>query len=223
MGDSTIDTFQSVISEALIHAYSDANYWNNRYKRDPEPFDWYQPYSGIKHILRREILLSQRILMVGCGNSELSQDMIEDGYRDIVNIDISGVVIAAMKEKYPKMIYEVQNVCNLPYDSASFDAVIDKGTLDAILCGPGSLENADKMLSHISRILKPGGVFILITYGRPQNRMCYLDLPMYSWSITRETAGADANTETVIVDEEELDGLGQTDHLHFIYLMRTHS
>jgi len=30
-----------------------------------------------------------RILMVGCGNSVLSEEMVADGYRSIINIDIS--------------------------------------------------------------------------------------------------------------------------------------
>lgn len=33
------------------------------------------------------------ILMVGCGNSKLSQQMFEAGYKKIVNIDISPTVI----------------------------------------------------------------------------------------------------------------------------------
>jgi len=31
------------------------------------------------------------------------------------------------------------------------------------------------MLSEISRVLKPEGVFILVTYGQPSNRMNYLE------------------------------------------------
>jgi hypothetical protein len=49
--------------------------------------------------------------MVGCGNSKLSEEMYEDGYTDILNIDISDVVIEKMKEHYqekcPLMQWEV--------------------------------------------------------------------------------------------------------------------
>jgi len=31
--------------------------------------------------------------MVGCGNSELSQEMYDEGFADIMNIDISDTVI----------------------------------------------------------------------------------------------------------------------------------
>ncbi len=39
--------------------------------------------------------------MVGCGNSRLSSDMVEDGdFVSVENIDISSVVIETMKKHY---------------------------------------------------------------------------------------------------------------------------
>ena len=46
----------------------------------------------------------------GCGNSELSGDLYEDGYKNITNIDYSPVVISNMVQKYqhmPNMKWEV--------------------------------------------------------------------------------------------------------------------
>ena len=31
--------------------YGKTTYWDERYTKDPEPFDWYQRYSGIKDLL----------------------------------------------------------------------------------------------------------------------------------------------------------------------------
>jgi hypothetical protein len=45
--------------------------------------------------------------------------------------------------------------------------VIDKGTLDAICCGHDSEQNIEAMESEISRILVPGGVYIVFSYGKP--------------------------------------------------------
>lgn len=64
--------------------------------RDPEPFDWYQRYSGIRDLINQvcaffsmdELLIlyflqyvkrDDVILMAGCGNSRLTEDMFEDG------------------------------------------------------------------------------------------------------------------------------------------------
>jgi 2-polyprenyl-3-methyl-5-hydroxy-6-metoxy-1,4-benzoquinol methylase len=36
---------------------------------------------------------SARVLILGCGNAEFSEDMYQDGYINLYNIDISSVVI----------------------------------------------------------------------------------------------------------------------------------
>jgi len=48
--------------------------------------------------------------MLGCGNSKMSEDMFEDGYQQITNVDISFTVIKQMteyyKEKIPQMTFK---------------------------------------------------------------------------------------------------------------------
>lgn len=39
------------------------------------------------------------------------------------------------------------------FESGGFDLVLDKGTLDSILCGDSSTSNAQKTLSEIYRVL----------------------------------------------------------------------
>ena len=53
--------------------------------------------------------LDSSILMVGCGNSKLSQQMFEVGYKNIVNIDISPAVIEQMKTASPNMEWLVMD------------------------------------------------------------------------------------------------------------------
>lgn len=55
-------------------------------------------------------------------------------------------------------------------NTASFNSVIDKGTLDCILCGDNSVPNAEKMMQEIYRILVPGGVYVCISYGDEEHR-----------------------------------------------------
>eukprot|EP00920_Eleutheroschizon_duboscqi_P042270 GHVT01101094.1.p2 GENE.GHVT01101094.1~~GHVT01101094.1.p2 ORF type:complete len:106 (-),score=13.57 GHVT01101094.1:159-476(-) len=69
--------------------------------RDPEPFDWYQRYSNVKSIFEESGLQNQHaILMVGCGNSRLTEEMYDDGYHSILNIDYAASCIKAMEDKY---------------------------------------------------------------------------------------------------------------------------
>lgn len=46
------------------------------------------------------------------------------------------------KDKGPNFKYLVMDVRALDFETGQFDCVIDKGTLDSILCGESSTSNA---------------------------------------------------------------------------------
>ena len=167
--------------------YEKHEYWEERYTRDTEPFDWYQNWSGIKDVLGQYITPNQQILHVGCGNSRLSEEMLDDGYLNSINIDISQVVVKAMQEKYrdKTSIRYLQMDCrNMDFEEKTFDAAIDKGTLDAILYGESSANHAYKMVSEVHRVLSPNGVYVVISHAQPLLRYPYLDKPEFNWKIT---------------------------------------
>nr|QTZ19567.1 methyltransferase 13 [Bixa orellana] len=168
-------------------AYGEPWYWDNRYTNESGPFDWYQKYPPLAPLIHLYIpSYNQRILIVGCGNSAFSKSMVDDGYEDVVNIDISSVVVEAMQNKYsdrPQLKYIKMDARNMSeFQTGSFDAVIDKGTLDSILCGNNSRQHATQMLKEVGRVLKDNGVYILITYGAPVYRLGLLK-ESNSWSI----------------------------------------
>jgi 2-polyprenyl-3-methyl-5-hydroxy-6-metoxy-1,4-benzoquinol methylase len=104
--------------------------------RDADPFDWYQRFYQIRDHIVSAILPENRVLNVGAGNSRLSEEMFDEGYETITNIDISQTVTKAMTEKYkekgPNFKYVQMDVRAMDF-TETFDAVIDKGTLDCIL------------------------------------------------------------------------------------------
>lgn len=59
----------------------------------------YGEYPDLCSILHKYIKTSEKILVIGCGNSNLSADMYDIGYQNIVNIDISSTVIRSMSQK----------------------------------------------------------------------------------------------------------------------------
>lgn len=168
--------------------YGDVGYWDNRYLQEVGPFDWYQRYSELRPYINTHIPKASRILMVGCGNAVMSEDMVIDGYREIVNIDISSVAIGMMQKKYehiPQLKYVHMDARNMScFSNELFDSVIDKGTLDSLMCGASAPLSAASMLEEVSRVLKPGGVYMLITYGDPRLRVPHLNLPHYNWIVT---------------------------------------
>ena len=83
----------------------------------------------------------------------------------------------------------VMDVRSLTFPSSSFGCVLDKGTLDAILCGLDSSKHAHSMLAECQRVLRPGGCLLVITYGQPSSRLTYLEQRVYDWDVTYETLG----------------------------------
>jgi len=194
--------------------YSKVEYWNERYgsPASSEPYEWYQSYKQLLHLFDPTNLAAPatesngchrpfvsredcRILILGCGNSKLGEEMLLDGWTGgIVNIDFSPVVIKQMKNKYGNEFYQKVNtslsssslkpmefICSditerLPFDDKSFDLIICKGSFDAVLCSSGSAANIRKLVQESVRLLKDGsGVFFLVTYGNPDNRVVYLE------------------------------------------------
>jgi len=171
-----------------------AAYWDARYSSPSTGgkgrggfFDWYQAYPALRPILRACVPTASRVLMLGCGNSLLSEDMVKDGYQDIVNIDISSVVIEQMKEKHkdiPQLTYMQLDVRDMSlFGDESFDCIIDKGTLDAMMCGDDAPHGAFKMLAEVARIMRPGGNYMLITYGAPKERLTLLNQVRCHWEV----------------------------------------
>ena len=62
----------------------------------------------------------------------------------------------------------------LKYEDNSFDLIIDKSTIDALLCGDFSFINVATMTKEVQRTLKIGGIYMIISYGQPDNRIFHL-------------------------------------------------
>ncbi|XP_043918670.1 eEF1A lysine and N-terminal methyltransferase isoform X2 [Protopterus annectens] len=98
--------------------------------------------------------------------------MYDVGYREIINIDISEVVITHMKERNsvqrPKMAYITMDLMQMDFEDSCFQVVLDKGTLDAIMTDESekTVENVNRMFSEIGRVLQVGGRFVCISLAQ---------------------------------------------------------
>lgn len=65
-----------------------------------ENYEWFKGYKELKPVFSKYIKKEHKVLVVGCGNSELSADLYDDyGSLEIVNIDFSEIVIQKMATK----------------------------------------------------------------------------------------------------------------------------
>jgi SAM-dependent methyltransferase len=114
----------------MYHSYGDPDYWEERYKNNQSAlFDWLEDYRTLKPLFESKFSKEQKILNVGCGNAVITMDMYDDGYHNIVNMDISKVVIEQMmklNEERPLMTWEHGDVLNMSYPDETFDVILDK-------------------------------------------------------------------------------------------------
>ena len=91
----------------------------------------------------------------------------------MTSCDYSPVVINKMKERCSEkmsmkcmvasevsLVGDVEDIHHMSYPDESFDVVIDKGTLDAIICGDEATCFPDKVLLEVNRVLKKDGVYV---------------------------------------------------------------
>lgn len=100
--------------------------------------------------------------------------MYDEGYTDITNNDISTICIKAMKKRNdelrPLMRFDIMDVREMSYMDSTFDLIIDKSTIDALLCGSTAYLNVAIMLKECQRTLNTGGFYVAISYGAPGGR-----------------------------------------------------
>ena len=102
--------------------------------------------------------------------------MYDAGFRNITNIDISPVCIEQMARtniQRTQMTWLEMDALDMSFPDEVFDMVIDKSTLDAILCGDNYYYKSAKMLMEVQRVLKTGGIYIVLSYNPPLYRMPY--------------------------------------------------
>eukprot|EP00747_Dinoflagellata_sp_TGD_P166908 gnl/TRDRNA2_/TRDRNA2_190453_c0_seq1.p1 gnl/TRDRNA2_/TRDRNA2_190453_c0~~gnl/TRDRNA2_/TRDRNA2_190453_c0_seq1.p1 ORF type:complete len:381 (-),score=89.86 gnl/TRDRNA2_/TRDRNA2_190453_c0_seq1:57-1199(-) len=149
--------------------YASATFWDDRFKESDGSFDWYATYEELGDTFREFLPVSPDLgetLMVGCGNSEFSKQLQDAGYRGIVNIDISPSVISKMEKRFKDLGQEwhVMSALDMTFEDGRFDIAIDKGTVDAMMCGTDETE-AGKLSAEVWRTLQMGGHFVLVSHS----------------------------------------------------------
>ena len=79
--------------------------------------------------------------------------MYDEGYTSITSNDISETCIENMKKRNegirPEMKWDVMDILDMSlYKDGQFDMIIDKSTIDAILCGAQAYANVATMMNE---------------------------------------------------------------------------
>ena len=80
-------------------AYAHVDYWDERFQKE-DNYEWLCSYKDVACQIQPFLQTNSRILILGCGNSRFSEDLYNDGYIHITNVDYSEKVIHRMKLKH---------------------------------------------------------------------------------------------------------------------------
>ena len=115
-------------------------------------------YTGLTHINKKDV----RVLVAGCGTSQLSFQLANSGFGEIISVDNDEECISHMKKMHfgdERLKWYVYDMVEPESTSPSqefldnvlgkFDLIVDKGTLDAILV-EGKYSNNAMTNAHFS-------------------------------------------------------------------------
>jgi EEF1A lysine methyltransferase 4 len=149
-------------------------YWDDLYQgRGDFPaheYQWYYGFEEYGKYVTSHIPRTSKILLPGIGNDPVTLDLLQKGYTNLTVTDYSEHAIERQRDilsyYYSEGIDSVQlqriDVRGMPMDwNVTFDAIIEKGVLDAIyLSGDGHLEAT---VHEFERVLTPGGTLISVS------------------------------------------------------------
>ncbi|XP_030523078.1 EEF1A lysine methyltransferase 4 isoform X2 [Rhodamnia argentea] len=121
--------------------YLDPRYWDERFSRE-EHYEWFKDYSHFRYLIQQNVKPDSSVLELGCGNSQLSENLYEDGVNEITCIDLSAVAVERMQKRvqhkgYKEIKVLEADMLDLPFGDECFDVVIEKGTMDVLFVDSG--------------------------------------------------------------------------------------
>jgi len=216
--------------------YASHSYWNSRFETE-ESYEWLNSFSDLSPYLLAHLPPPSslpRVLLVGVGNSGFSGGMYEAGWTEQVNTDYAGSVVEAMGERckgsMPRARWEVMDMTDMGrFGEGEFDAVVDKAGMDAIVSDEGdvwcpndkTVMMCRKYIEETYRVLKPGGVFVQVSFAQPHFRTKYLEAKHLTEG---EREGGVGSREGVSweggVEVKEIEGGGEGCFQNFFYHMK---
>ena len=109
----------------------------------------------------------ESILDIATGTGDLALLMTQTNATKIIGLDISAGMLEVGRKKISekKLDAKIEMVLGdsekIPYDDASFDAI-------TVAFGVRNFETLEKGLAEILRVLKPGGIFVILETSVPE-------------------------------------------------------
>ncbi len=143
--------YSSRNNQELAERYSQ---WAKDYEKDlDQDFQWQGPQRAVE-VFTRYVSKEATVLDAGAGTGLVGELLYNQGYGDIVAMDLStGMLEEAGKKKVYTELRQMVMGETLDFASDSFDAVITVGVLTVGHAPPSSLQ-------ELVRVTKPGGYIV---------------------------------------------------------------
>ncbi|MCP4521127.1 MAG: bifunctional demethylmenaquinone methyltransferase/2-methoxy-6-polyprenyl-1,4-benzoquinol methylase UbiE [Cytophagales bacterium] len=108
----------------------------------------------------------EQVLDIATGTGDFAIEALAANPKKIIGIDISEGMLSVGKEKMKKkgfserIFLELGDSENLRFEDNTFDAAIAS-------FGVRNFENLEKGLQEINRVIKPGGIIIVLEFSKP--------------------------------------------------------
>jgi len=121
-----------------------------------------------KFIHQLSIYKPRRVLDIATGTGDLALLISKLNPEQITGIDISEKMLAIAKRKVIQkgmqsiIVFEEGDAADLPYKNETFDAI-------TVAFGIRNFEDIEKGLSEMKRVLKTGGIMMILEFSHPES------------------------------------------------------
>jgi ubiquinone/menaquinone biosynthesis C-methylase UbiE len=161
-------------------------HWERVYATKPtDAVSWYQPHAELSLKLIHETGLpsSASIIDVGGGASTLIDDLLGEGYRSLMVLDLSSAALLAAQARLGEGAKAVQwleaNITEVELPVQAYDIWHDRAVFHFLI----SAEERQAYVATVLRAVKPGGYVIVATFAEDGPLQCS-DLPVMRYSAT---------------------------------------
>jgi ubiquinone/menaquinone biosynthesis C-methylase UbiE len=123
-----------------------------------------------------------QVLDLCCGSGPVTQVLVQSSHH-VTGLDASPHAIARAQQNVPQATFVEAFAEAMPFEAASFDVVHTSMALHEM-----EIEQRDRILAEVFRVLKPGGIFTLIDFHQPSNPIFWPGLALFLWLFETETA-----------------------------------
>jgi SAM-dependent methyltransferase len=122
--------------------------FQRRFREGPDAFD-----KAFEAVVAAQ---PRRVLEVGCGMGNFAERLAHETSAEVVATDLSPRMVELARER--GLDARVADVQELPFDDGEFDCAVANAMLYHV-------EDLDRALSELARVLEPGGKLVAVTIG----------------------------------------------------------